>query len=103
MFVILWEFRVAEPNRAAFERAYGAEGIWAEFFRRGEGYVRTELLRDLDQPDRYVTMDFWASRSHFERFSSANAVEYKRIDAELEALTLAERRIAIVQDSSLSD
>ena len=33
-----------------FERVYGPEGDWAQFFRTGRGYVGTELLRDVEIP-----------------------------------------------------
>ena len=33
-----------------FERVYGPEGEWAQFFRTGRGYVGTELLRDVEIP-----------------------------------------------------
>src|SRR5207253_1570423 len=31
-------------DAAEFERVYGMEGEWAEFFRQGRGYIGTELL-----------------------------------------------------------
>src|SRR5947209_2755150 len=56
-YVIIWEFYVKRGNERAFEEAYGPQGAWARFFRRGEGYLGTELLRNVGQSGRYVTID----------------------------------------------
>jgi len=45
--VILWEFLVKPGREKEFERIYGPEGDWARLFARAEGYVRSDLLRDL--------------------------------------------------------
>ena len=39
MFVVVWEFEVAEEKVAAFEAAYNAEGKWAELFAKSPGSV----------------------------------------------------------------
>jgi hypothetical protein len=36
----------------AFEEVYGPGGEWEQFFRQGDGYVGTELLRDVELPGR---------------------------------------------------
>lgn len=46
MYVIVWEFHASEGKEKEFERVYGSGGAWADFFKRGKGYVRTELLRE---------------------------------------------------------
>lgn len=94
MYRIVWEFE-AEPARAAdFEREYGAEGVWATFFRQGEGFVETELFRSAADPTRYVTVDRWTSRLAFETFKAARGQEYAAIDARCALLTRAERLVA---------
>ena len=76
-----------------FEQIYGPEGDWAQFFRQGNGYCGTELSRDLDQPRRYVTLDFWESREAYENFKTQHADEYKAIDQKCESLTEKEQEI----------
>ena len=61
MHVIIWEFRAQRGREGEFEGAYGPDGDWANFFRSGEGYLGTELMRDLETPGRYVTIDRWTS------------------------------------------
>jgi quinol monooxygenase YgiN len=89
-FVVLWEFRVRADKRREFERVYGPDGVWVKFFRGGKGYVRTELIRDLETPRRYMTIDFWSSRAVYLRFKKHNQTEYRAIDEKCESLMEAE-------------
>lgn len=87
MHVIIWEFRAREGRESEFEEAYGPEGLWARFFRRGEGHVATELYRDLAGGRRYVTIDCWESRAAYDLFRERHRDEYEAIDRRCEALT----------------
>jgi heme-degrading monooxygenase HmoA len=89
-FVVVWEFQVKAGKSDEFERVYGPDGDWAQLFRKGEGYRRTELIRDLEAEGRYLTIDFWASREGYLRFSEENQAEYRAIDEKCESLTQAE-------------
>ncbi|PYX09585.1 MAG: hypothetical protein DMG88_05625 [Acidobacteria bacterium] len=92
-YLIIWEFRPKAGMERMFEQTYGPGGIWAEFFRRGEGYVRTELTHDANDPGRYLTLDFWISRESYEQFRDNNLVEYGEIDQLCEEMTQAEVEI----------
>jgi len=93
MIVLVWEFRV-QPGRAAeFERAYGPVGDWARLFRRSPAYHGTELLRDSQEPERYLTLDRWNGASDFEAFKSAHGDDYRRLDQACEPLCSEERLI----------
>jgi heme-degrading monooxygenase HmoA len=92
-FVIVWEFRIQSTKRRAFERAYGPEGDWAKFFRKAKAYFGTELIQDTQQRDRYLTIDYWESRKHYEDFKKQNRSMYQLIDVRCEALTSAEFEI----------
>jgi len=79
MLVLVFSYEAREP--AEFERVYGPEGEWAEFFRRGTGYVGTELLRDSESPGRYLVLDRWESAEAYNAFVEANRDEYvARVD-----------------------
>jgi quinol monooxygenase YgiN len=97
VFVIVWEFRCRKARRREFEKAYSPEGIWARFFRRGEGYIRTELLCDREDPLRYLTIDVWRLRKAYEQFKKENRDEYQTIDRQCESLTEAEQKIGEFQ------
>ncbi|MDR3763083.1 MAG: antibiotic biosynthesis monooxygenase [Acidobacteriota bacterium] len=93
MYVAVWRFRIAPERRAAFLAAYGPQGEWAQFFRRAEGYVGTELLASIDDSDSYVTLDRWRSREDFARFQQRFADEYRALDERCALLTLEETKL----------
>jgi heme-degrading monooxygenase HmoA len=76
--VIALVFSYEVSDAAEFERVYGSEGEWAEFFRRGRGYVGTELLRDVEHPGRYLVIDRWESAAAYDAFVAEHRDEYMR-------------------------
>jgi heme-degrading monooxygenase HmoA len=92
-YAILWEFHVIPEFQSQFEHVYGPDGDWAHFFRSGNGYFGTELIRDETNPDRYVTLDLWSSRADYESFRKQYADEYHRIDQSCERMTNNERAL----------
>ena len=92
-FAVIWEFRVRSGMEEAFEAAYGPEGDWVRLFRKSPEYVRTELIRDVKDRGRYLTIDVWRSGAAYESFRESNREEYKKIDAVCEAMTEVEREI----------
>ena len=80
MIALVFRYDVREPE--AFERAYGPEGDWAQFFRQGRGYIGTELLHDAEEDDRYLVIDRWESADAYNAFVAAHREEYmERVDA----------------------
>ncbi|HET7648422.1 MAG TPA: antibiotic biosynthesis monooxygenase [Gaiellaceae bacterium] len=71
-------FRYEARDREGFEGAYGPEGEWAQFFRQARGYIGTELLRDVEEPDRYLVIDRWESADAYNEFLAAHRDEYMR-------------------------
>jgi len=110
-YIIVWRYRVRRGAEARFERIYGPRGTWARLFRKSHGYLGTQLFREAgrdvprsprkagrskDRPlqsTRYVTIDMWRSRAHFDAFHRRHHGEYQRIDALCESLTLHEERL----------
>ena len=76
MIAIVFTYEVTDS--AEFERAYGAEGEWARFFRTGQGFVGTEILRDVESPGRYIVVDRWETRESYNEFVAANRAEFTR-------------------------
>jgi heme-degrading monooxygenase HmoA len=93
MFVVVWQFEIAEEKVSAFETAYGADGAWAQLFRASSAYLGTELLRDAYIPFTYLTIDRWASEADFRAFRKAHDSDYESLDRTCDALTLRETRI----------
>jgi heme-degrading monooxygenase HmoA len=76
--VIALVFRYEVRDADAFEDVYGPEGEWAGFFRSGEGYIGTELLHDVEEPDRYLVIDRWESADAYNEFLASHQTEYMR-------------------------
>jgi heme-degrading monooxygenase HmoA len=96
-YLIVWEFEVKDGKQRRFEKAYGSDGDWVKLFRQDSNYLGTELIRDMAQSRRYVTLDYWTSPSAYENFRASHVSEYQRIDSECEDLTESEREIGRFQ------
>jgi heme-degrading monooxygenase HmoA len=93
MFVILWQFDIAEEHIPGFETAYGSQGSWASLFARSPEYLGTELLKDAYVPGRYVTIDRWRSEDAFRAFRAQHDPDYEALDRGCDPLTGVETRI----------
>ena len=87
MYVLLWEYQVKAEKLSEFEEFYSPWGTWANLFKKSNGYLGTELLRDEKQSQRYLTIDRWDSKESYEAFQSQWKKEYKALDARCEGLT----------------
>jgi heme-degrading monooxygenase HmoA len=76
--VIALVFSYEARDTAAFEAAYGPEGDWAGFFGGADGFVGTELLRDVEIPGRYLVIDRWESAEAYNAFAAEHREEYMR-------------------------
>jgi heme-degrading monooxygenase HmoA len=74
MIALVFRYDVRDPE--AFEEVYGPNGEWARFFRQGQGFIGTELLRDVEEEDRYIVIDRWESADAYNAFLGAHQEEY---------------------------
>jgi heme-degrading monooxygenase HmoA len=93
MFVVVWQFEIAEDKIASFEAAYSPDGAWAQLFRTSPEYLGTELLRDAYITGNYLTIDRWASEEAFRAFRKNHDAEYETLDRACDKLTSHEVRI----------
>ena len=93
VFACIWEYDVKDEHQDAFEHTYGPEGEWVLFFSSSNAYMGTELHKDLTQPSRFITIDYWTNKSARDKFQKLHASEYKKIDQSCEAFTLSEKLI----------
>jgi len=91
MFLALWEFEVKSGCEERFQSVYGAEGEWARLFRTDPNFLETRLLRDAVQGNKFVTLDFWETRSAYESFKELNHAAYLKLDKACQPLTNFER------------
>jgi len=93
MYHIVWEFIAKEGREEKFLKAYGPAGAWVKFFRTGDGFVSTILLRDVGNKRRFLTIDEWTSKSAYATFRTHHTKEYNRIDEKCSAFTESEALI----------
>ena len=89
-FVIIWHFQVRPGREAEFEKAYGEDGEWVKLFRRGRGFLRTELYHESRKRRRYLTIDYWDSQESYATFRRQAVDEFEALDKRCEALTVSE-------------
>jgi heme-degrading monooxygenase HmoA len=92
-FVVIWEFTLRPGMQKQFEEAYGDCGPWVSLFRQDPAYIRTELIRDVNEANRYLTLDIWESEAAYEAFRECRENEYENIDAKCEQMKEAEREV----------
>ena len=90
MYVIIWKYQVKLERIDEFEHIYRPEGQWEELFKKGNGFIGTELFRDVERPQRYITIDRWESVKDYKDFQAQWKEEYKVLDAQCEDLTETE-------------
>lgn len=93
MYWVVWSFDVKPAQVKAFERAYGPDGDWTKLFQRGSGFEGTELRREPDRPDHYLTIDRWRTRDDYRRFKDAFLSEYEGLDVRCSSLTEVEYKV----------
>ncbi len=89
----VWEFIAREDHVAEFERYYSSTGAWAKLFEKCPGYGGTILLRDSEQPRRYLTVDTWENSENYLAMRLKFSSEFEQLDRTCEAFTEVERRI----------
>ena len=93
MYVVVWQFEVLPEHLEEFLTHYGPGGTWTALFSASQAYVRTELLRSLEHPTEFLTLDYWTTQDDYVRFQSASREEYANLDRRFERLTVREERI----------
>ena len=76
MIALVFSYEVRDAD--GFERAYGPDGEWAQFFTGAPGFIGTELLRDVELPSRFLVIDRWESADAYNDFAAAHREEYMR-------------------------
>jgi hypothetical protein len=93
MYCYIWSFVVRPEYLKEFQSAYGPEGDWARFFQSDPEYIRTYLLGDRDNLERFVTVDFWSSYEAWASFRKRFASQFEALDKTCEQFTIEEMQI----------
>jgi heme-degrading monooxygenase HmoA len=97
MIQIVWEFIVKEATVDRFLRAYGPDGAWSRLFQEYPGFLGTTLLRDEENPRRFLTIDIWETGSQHKRMLTHAKAQYSDLDEALADLTESEDEIGIFE------
>lgn len=90
MHLIQWDFLPAPRHLPEFLAAYGSEGDWVRLFRRGAGYLGTDLLAIPGQPGWYRCVVRWRSERDYANFRTEHATDYQALDRVCERYTCEE-------------
>lgn len=86
----IWAYKVKAENRNAFAKAYGPEGVWVEFFSKSPAYIRTDILADNEDSNRFSTIDYFENPEARPALIAEYAEAFAAIDKLWEAATVEE-------------
>ena len=95
MIEVVWEFIVKEEARGHFELAYGPGGAWSKLYDRAPGFRGTTLLRDTQDPQRYLAFDFWDTVDQREQMLVERQAEYADLEAAFADWTESKREVGV--------
>jgi heme-degrading monooxygenase HmoA len=99
-FITIWEYKVKPEKKEEFEKLYGQDGDWVRLFHKFPDYIKTEFIKDLNNNDLYLTLDYWKSKEAYNRFKETAKEKFSEIDKKGEKLTLEEKHIGEFQTFS---
>ena len=91
MYSYVWEFLVHPDYKTEFESSYGSGGEWVSLFGQDSAYIQTKLLKDWNNPLRFMTIDTWKSREQYLSFREKFQKEFETLEEKYVGFTLSER------------
>ncbi len=76
MIALVFRYEARDPEE--FEERLRPRRRLGEVLPAGAGYIGTELLRDFDEPGRYLVIDRWESADAYNDFVAEHQAEYMR-------------------------
>ena len=96
-YLIIWEFHLRAGCESQFEAVYGPNGEWVQLFAQAPGFIKTELKHELNDPLRYLTLDYWSSEKAYKIFRQQYQTEYAVLDQRCEGLTERETALGVYE------
>jgi heme-degrading monooxygenase HmoA len=93
MVQFVWEFVVHEGAQGPFELAYGPGGAWSQLFAPAPGFRGITLLRDTDDPRRYLAIEVWDAAAQREQALAQRADAYAALEASLAGWAASAREV----------
>jgi quinol monooxygenase YgiN len=99
MVRIVWEFMARADKINEFENYFAGSGPWTALFRKNSGYHGTVLLRDMQKPRRYLTIDRWENAAMHRAMRERFAAEFEELDHAGEAFTESEQHHGVFEEA----
>lgn len=97
MVEIIWEFVVKEDASGHFELAYGPGGAWSKLCAGAGGFRGTTLLRDAENPGRYLRVEVWDSVTQRDRAWAEQSGEVADLEAAMADWTESAHEVGVFQ------
>jgi len=92
-YLTIWKYKVNPEKKTKFEKLYGSEGARVKLFQKFTDYIKTEVHQEIDNPEHYITLDYWKSREAYYKLKETSKKEFSEIDKKGEDLTIKEKHI----------
>ena len=79
MVEIICEYVVKEEARGHFELTFGPGGPWSKLFSNSPGFRGTTVLRDTEDPGRYLIVDIWRTPTQREQALAEYIEQYNEL------------------------
>jgi quinol monooxygenase YgiN len=99
MVRIVWDFMARADKVQEFENHFANSGPWTALFRKNSGYHGTVLLRDMQMPRRYLTIDRWENAAMHRAMRERFGAEFAELDRAGEAFTESERHHGVFEEA----
>ncbi len=93
----VWAYEVKDEFIGRFKEAYGPNGKWAKLYGHCSGYLKTVLLQDLDNPNRFITIDYWKSYSAFTTMKEIVTPEYEYLEEQCRPYMTSEDHLGMYE------
>jgi len=95
---VVWEYIVKEEETGNFISVYSSDGEWAQLFKNFPGYIKTELMRDTSNTQRFISIDYWASLDAYLSMQQESKADYNLLDGKCQSYTAKENKIGVFQN-----
>lgn len=99
-YAYIWTYRVWPESREAFAKAYGPNGEWVRFYAQSDNYIRTDLLIDEKNPDRFSTIDYFKTKESRDGLVRARKQKFDEIDQRWDEATIEEEFVGFFKVNS---
>jgi heme-degrading monooxygenase HmoA len=83
MIEVVYEFIIKDESRGQFELTFGPGGAWSKLFARSEGFRGTTVMRDVENPCRYLTIELWETADLREKARAEHQTDDSDLDSTL--------------------